>query len=72
VALVDGSQQRLAPRELLVEVAWVEAGTPAQRLDRGRAVALGAEQLEARIEQLLTPLRPALGGGLAAVAALAW
>jgi hypothetical protein len=71
VALVDGAEQLFAARELLVEVARVQPGARAQRLDRGRAVSVGPEQLEARIEQLLAPLRPSLGRGLAAVAALA-
>jgi hypothetical protein len=71
VALVDGAEQLFTGGELLVEVPRVQSGPGAQRLNRGRAVSLGPEQLEARVEQLLTPLRPALGRGPAAVAALA-
>jgi hypothetical protein len=71
VALVDGSEQRLPAGELLVEVARVEPGAGAQRLDRGRRVAVGPEQLQARVEQLLTSRGAALWRGFAAVATLA-
>jgi hypothetical protein len=70
VALVDRSEQLLAPGELLVEVPRVQSGAGAQPLDRGRRVAIGPEQLEARVEQLLAPLGATLGRALAAVAAL--
>jgi hypothetical protein len=56
--------------ELLVEVPGIQAGGGAQRLDRGGAVPLGPEQLEARVEQLLAPLGATLGRALAAVTAL--
>jgi predicted component of type VI protein secretion system len=70
VALVHRPKQRFAAGELLVEVARVQPGAGAQRLDRGRRVAIGPEQLEARVEQLLASLRASLGRALAAVAAL--
>jgi hypothetical protein len=70
VALVDGTEQLLTTGELLIEVPRVQPGAGAQRLDRGRRVAIGPEQLEARVEQLLAPLGAALGRALAAVAAL--
>jgi hypothetical protein len=71
VALINGSEQLLTSGELLVEVPRVQSRPRAQRLDRGRCIAVDPEELEARVEQLLTPLRAALGRGLAAVAALA-
>jgi hypothetical protein len=70
VALVHRPKQLFTAGELLIEVSGVQPGAGAQRLDRGRRVAIGPEQLEARIEQLLAPLRASLGRALAAVAAL--
>jgi hypothetical protein len=71
VALVDGAEQLFAAGKLLVEVARVQAGARAQRLDRGAAVSLAPEQLEAGVEQLFAPLRTPLRRRLAAVSALA-
>jgi hypothetical protein len=71
VALVDGAEQLLTAGELLVEVSRVQTGAGAQSFDRGRCVAVGPEQLEARVEQLFAALRATLRRGLAAVAALA-
>ena len=71
MAVVDGTKQFLAAGELLIEVPGIEAGLRAQRLDRHRRKALGPEQLEAGVEQLLPALGPALGRRLATVAAFA-
>jgi hypothetical protein len=70
VAVVHRPKQLFAPGELLVEVPRVQARARAQPLDRGRRVAIGPEQLKARVEQLLASLRASLGRALAAVAAL--
>ena len=61
--VVDGDEELVAVGEALVEVAGVEAGPLAHRPHRRAGVALGAQEVEAGVDQLRAPLGgPLLGG----------
>jgi hypothetical protein len=57
VTLIDDAEQLFTAGELLIEVPRVQSRPGAQSLDRGRRIAVGPEQLESGVEQLLASLR---------------
>ncbi len=61
--VVHGHDQRVEVVEALVEVARVEPGLLAHGADGRPGPALGAQQVEARVDQELTAVGPPIGGG---------